>query len=193
VDLCSGELHTKGLKVKLREQPSQVLAVLLKRRGGVVTRAELRKRVWSDDTFVNFDQGLNRAINKIREAPDEEAESPRFVETLPPARVSFPRPGRRRNQPRPGTRGASAHRRRRARGACPEKGGTGASGTAELERQSADATMADSYNMLAGYAALSPCQALPRPRRRPVKLSLDNQLAEAHTSLAFVKHRHQWD
>jgi len=83
VDLRSGELRKKGLKIKLQEQPFQVLAMLLERPGGVVTREELRKKLWSDDTFVDFDQGLNRAINKIREALDDDAETPRFVETLP--------------------------------------------------------------------------------------------------------------
>ncbi|MBI1984287.1 MAG: winged helix-turn-helix domain-containing protein [Acidobacteria bacterium] len=83
VDLHSGELRKKGLKIKLQEQPFQILAMLLQRPGSVVTREDLRKRLWPADTFVDFDQGLNRAINKIREALGDDAETPRYVETLP--------------------------------------------------------------------------------------------------------------
>ena len=82
VDLQSGELRKAGLKLKLTGQPFQVLAVLLERPGEVVTREELQKRLWPD-TFVDIDHNLNTAINKIREALDDSAESPRFVETLP--------------------------------------------------------------------------------------------------------------
>jgi len=82
-DLRTGELHKKGLKIKLQEQPFQILAVLLEHAGDVVTRDELRRRLWPEDTFVDFDQGLNKAINKIREALGDSAENPRFVETLP--------------------------------------------------------------------------------------------------------------
>ena len=83
VDLRTGELHKKGLKIKLQEQPFQILATLLEHAGDIVTRDELRRRLWPEDTFVDFDQGLNKAINKIREALGDSAENPRFVETLP--------------------------------------------------------------------------------------------------------------
>jgi DNA-binding winged helix-turn-helix (wHTH) protein len=83
VDLRSGELRKNGLKIKLQEQPFQVLAMLLQRSGDVVTREELQKAVWPADTFVDFDRGLNKAINKIREALGDPADNPRFVETLP--------------------------------------------------------------------------------------------------------------
>ena len=82
VDLQTGELRKAGLKLKLTGQPFQVLAILLERPGDVVTREELQKRLWPD-TFVDIDHNLNTAINKIREALDDSAESPRFVETLP--------------------------------------------------------------------------------------------------------------
>src|SRR5436305_3265015 len=83
VDLQAGELRRQGFKVKLQEQPFQVLVMLLDRPGEVVTREELQKRLWPADTFVDFERGLNRAINKIREALADDADSPRFVETLP--------------------------------------------------------------------------------------------------------------
>jgi DNA-binding winged helix-turn-helix (wHTH) protein/Tol biopolymer transport system component len=81
-DLDNGELRRNGLKLKLSGQPFQVLAILLERPGTVVTREELRKRLWPD-TFVDFDHNLNAAINRIREVLGDSAENPRFVETVP--------------------------------------------------------------------------------------------------------------
>ncbi len=82
VDLRSGELRKHGLRVRLQEQPFQVLVMLLEHSGEVVTRDELQKRLWPADTFVDFDHGLNKTINKIREALGDSAENPRFVETV---------------------------------------------------------------------------------------------------------------
>jgi TolB-like protein/DNA-binding winged helix-turn-helix (wHTH) protein/Flp pilus assembly protein TadD len=81
-DLRAGELRKHGLRVRLQEQPFLVLAMLLEHPGEVVTREELQKRLWPADTFVDFDHGLNKAINKLREALGDSAESPRFVETV---------------------------------------------------------------------------------------------------------------
>jgi DNA-binding winged helix-turn-helix (wHTH) protein len=83
LDLQSGELRRQGFRIKLQEQPLQVLVVLLERAGGVVTREELQEQLWPADTFVDFERGLNRAISKIREALADSADSPRFIETLP--------------------------------------------------------------------------------------------------------------
>jgi TolB-like protein/DNA-binding winged helix-turn-helix (wHTH) protein/Flp pilus assembly protein TadD len=82
LDLRAGELRKRGLRVRLQEQPFQVLAMLLDHPGEVLTREELQKKLWPADTFVDFDHGLNKAINKIREALGDSAESPRFVETV---------------------------------------------------------------------------------------------------------------
>ena len=82
VDLRAGELRKQGVKIKLQEQPLQILALLLERRGEVITREELRQKLWSDDTFVDFDHSLSTAIGKIREALGDSAENPRFVETV---------------------------------------------------------------------------------------------------------------
>jgi Tol biopolymer transport system component/DNA-binding winged helix-turn-helix (wHTH) protein len=81
VDLRSGELRKNGVRLKLSDQPFQVLAILLEQPGQVVTRDELQKRLWPD-TFVDVDHNLNTAINKIREALGDSAENPRFIETL---------------------------------------------------------------------------------------------------------------
>ena len=82
-DLKTGELRRGGVKVPLQGQPFQVCAILLSRSGELVTREELRKQVWPEDTFVDFDHALNTAITKIRLALGDEADNPRFVETLP--------------------------------------------------------------------------------------------------------------
>src|SRR6266480_3735707 len=82
LDPRSGELRKHGLRVRLQEQPFQLLAMLLEHPGEVVTREELQKKLWPADTFVDFDHGLNKAINKIREALSDSADSPRFVETV---------------------------------------------------------------------------------------------------------------
>jgi cholera toxin transcriptional activator len=82
VDLDAGELRRNGARIRLQEQPFQVLAALLERPGQVVTREDLRQKIWPADTFVDFDHSLNTAVNKIREALGDSASSPRFVETL---------------------------------------------------------------------------------------------------------------
>jgi TolB-like protein/DNA-binding winged helix-turn-helix (wHTH) protein/Tfp pilus assembly protein PilF len=83
VDLQAGELRRRGLKVQLQQQPFQILAMLLECPGEVVTREEIQKRLWPTDTFVDFDRGLNRATNRLRESIGDEAGNPRFIETLP--------------------------------------------------------------------------------------------------------------
>jgi cholera toxin transcriptional activator len=82
LDLSAGELRKSGVKLRLQEQPLQVLALLLERAGDVVTREELQQKLWPSDTFVDFDHSLNTAINKVREALGDSASSPRYVETL---------------------------------------------------------------------------------------------------------------
>jgi DNA-binding winged helix-turn-helix (wHTH) protein len=82
VDLQAGELRKNGVRIRLQDQPFQVLTQLLASPGEVVTREQLRERIWPADTFVDFDHSLNTAINKIRDALDDSASNPRFVETL---------------------------------------------------------------------------------------------------------------
>src|SRR5688572_1475012 len=83
IDTQSGELHRRGLKVRLPDQSFQILKVLLSRPAEVVTREELRHALWTSDTFVDFEVGLNSAVRKLREALDDSPDNPRFVETLP--------------------------------------------------------------------------------------------------------------
>src|SRR5580693_2758390 len=83
VDLRAGEVYKHGIRLKLQDQPFQVLAVLLEHPGDVVTREELHQRLWPSDTFVDFDTGLNSAIKKLRDALSDSAEEPRYIETLP--------------------------------------------------------------------------------------------------------------
>jgi TolB-like protein/DNA-binding winged helix-turn-helix (wHTH) protein/Tfp pilus assembly protein PilF len=82
-DPRTAELRRQGRKVRLREQPAQILTLLLQRPGELVTREEARQTLWPGDTFVDFDVGLNSAIKRLREALNDSAEEPRFVETLP--------------------------------------------------------------------------------------------------------------
>jgi cholera toxin transcriptional activator len=117
VDLDVGELRKNGARIRLQEQPFQVLTALLQNAGQVVTRDHLREKIWPADTFVDFDHSLNTAVNKIRESLGDSASSPRFVETLARRGYRFiapvdgvvkatasapsPEPGPHHNQPQP--------------------------------------------------------------------------------------------
>ncbi len=83
LDVRTGELRRDGTSLKLQPQPAKVLQLLVARAGEIVTRQDLAQQVWSSDTFVDFDQGLNYAIRQIRTALDDDAERPRYLETLP--------------------------------------------------------------------------------------------------------------
>lgn len=83
IDPHAGELFKKGKKIKLQQQPFQVLAILLEKPGDLVTREELRERIWPADTFVDFDHSLNTAVKKLRQALGDGTKKPRYVETLP--------------------------------------------------------------------------------------------------------------
>src|SRR5688572_25575656 len=82
LDLRAGELRRAGVRVKLQDKPFRLLAALLERPGEVVTRDELFRRLWPSDTFVDFDNGLNNAVNRVRAALGDAADRPRFVETV---------------------------------------------------------------------------------------------------------------
>ena len=83
VDLRACELRKQGRKIRLQEQPCQILALLLERPGEMVSREEIRKRLWPDDTFVDFDHSLNTAVMRLRETLGDSSENPRYIETLP--------------------------------------------------------------------------------------------------------------
>src|SRR5450759_2479194 len=82
LDGRSGELRKHGIRIKLQDQPRQVLLLLLEHAGEVVTREQIQKHLWPDNTFVDFDNAINSAVRKLREALGDTAENPRFVETL---------------------------------------------------------------------------------------------------------------
>ena len=82
MDLRSGELRKSRVRVRLQAQPFRVLSVLVERAGEVVSREELRRHLWGDETTVDFDHGLDIAVNKIREVLEDDADNPRFIETL---------------------------------------------------------------------------------------------------------------
>src|SRR5207244_1252985 len=83
LDCRNGELRHNGVPLKLQPQPAKVLSVLVNRAGEVVTRQELAEQVWGSETFVDFEQGLNYAIRQIRTVLEDDADHPRFLETLP--------------------------------------------------------------------------------------------------------------
>ena len=98
LDLRTGELRKRGTKIRLQQQPFRVLALLLERRGDVVTREELRRAIWPD-TAVEFEEGLDATIYKLRNALGDSAEHPRFVETLPRRGYRFIGSGERVTEP----------------------------------------------------------------------------------------------
>ena len=108
VDLRGRELRRNGARIPLQEQPLQVLAVLLKHAGEVVTREELCQHLWPSDTFVDFDNSLNTAINKIREALGDSTGDPHFVETLPRRGYRFIAPLREGVEPQPSEKATQA-------------------------------------------------------------------------------------
>src|SRR5579864_7406104 len=82
-DLSAGELRKGGSRIRLQEQPFQILAMLLERPGQIITREELRSRLWPGDTFVDFEHGVNSAVARLRDALGDSADRPHYVETLP--------------------------------------------------------------------------------------------------------------
>src|SRR5205085_6048475 len=83
IDPRAAELRKHGVRIKLQEQPFQILSLLLEHPGEIVTREELRQKLWPAHTFVDFDRSLNKAMTKLRSALGDSAESPRYVETIP--------------------------------------------------------------------------------------------------------------
>jgi DNA-binding winged helix-turn-helix (wHTH) protein/Tol biopolymer transport system component len=99
LDLKAGQLSRNGTKLRLPQQPLQLLATLLERPGEIITRDELRQRLWSSDVFVDFDHGLNKSIQKLRDALGDSATSPRYIETIPRVGYRFIAPVRNGTRP----------------------------------------------------------------------------------------------
>src|SRR5580698_4899875 len=83
LDLRAGQLSRNGAKIRLPQQSLQLLTALLERPGEILSREELTQRLWSSDVFVDFDHGLNKSIQKLRDALGDSADSPRYIETIP--------------------------------------------------------------------------------------------------------------
>src|SRR5689334_23201148 len=82
LDLRVGELRKRGIRIKIQEQPLQILCLLIERPGEVVTREQIQNKLWDGDTFVDFDNAINSAVRKMRDALGDTSENPRFVETV---------------------------------------------------------------------------------------------------------------
>src|SRR5207249_243211 len=101
VDLASGELRKQGVRLHLQTKPFHVLRALLEKPGEVVSREDLHKQLWREDTFVDFERGLNTAVNRLRIALGDNAETPRYVETLARVGYRFVAPVARHSSPVP--------------------------------------------------------------------------------------------
>src|ERR1700678_3120437 len=99
LDLKAGHLSRNGTKLRLPQQPLQLLAILLERPGEVITREELQQRLWSSDVFVDFDHGLNKSVQKLRDALGDSANSPRYIQTIPRVGYRFIAPVRNGTRP----------------------------------------------------------------------------------------------
>ena len=121
VDSSSGELLKNGFRIKLQDQPYRLLLALLENPGEVVSREELRNRLWQDDTFVDFENGLRVAVRKLREALGDDAENPRYIETLPKRGYRFLVPEVRRADTSPSNLGLAC-RPNVSRDCCPSAG-----------------------------------------------------------------------
>jgi Tol biopolymer transport system component/DNA-binding winged helix-turn-helix (wHTH) protein len=106
-DLSSGELYKSGHRVRLLDKPFRLLSMLLERPGEIVTREQVRKKLWPDGTFVDFDEGLDTAIKKLRNALDDSARNPSFIETIPRRGYRFIAPIASQGSPEPPVAGAS--------------------------------------------------------------------------------------
>src|SRR5487761_182068 len=98
-DLQNAVVTRKGVRIRLQEQPFQILARLLQRQGQIVTREELRKDLWPTGTYVDFDGSLNAALKRLRAALDDDADNPRFIETVPKRGYRFIAPVTAENSP----------------------------------------------------------------------------------------------
>lgn len=107
LNLSTGELRKAGSRIRLQPQPFKVLALLLERPGELVTREELQQKLWSEDTFVDFEHALNFAVKKLRQALGDDADHPRYIETLPRRGYRFIGPVER--VARPAVQGGAAH------------------------------------------------------------------------------------
>jgi len=134
LDLRAGELYKGGHKIKLQEQPFRILAMLLEQPGQVVTREQLRERLWPEDTFVDFDHSLNTAVKKLRQALNDEADKPRFIETLPKRGYRFVGPAVEGTQVPRSSRGKEIGLPADEEAGEPESKSTGTTGTAALAR-----------------------------------------------------------
>ena len=99
LDSASNELRKNGLRIRIEDQPSLILSMLISRPGDVVTREELKDALWADDTHLDFDRSLTRAVNKVRVAIDDSASNPLYVETLPKRGYRFVAPVTRLDEP----------------------------------------------------------------------------------------------
>ncbi len=204
LDLGSGELKTGGVRTRLQEQPFRVLACLIERPGEVVTRQELQRRLWNDGRFVDFEHGINAAIKRLRVALDDDAEHPRFVETVQRRGYRFLAPISHGDAERRGTESASAHDayvKGLYHWTKPGASGLGeavaffeAAIAADPAYAAAHSALARALVALADYYVREPRLALHAAGAAAERaLALDPHDANGHVALGDVKRSLEWD
>lgn len=164
LDLRAAELRKRGIRIKLQEQPFQILSLLLEHPGEVVTREELRQKLWPAQTFVDFDRSLNKAMTKLRSALGDSAESPRYVETIPRHGYRFLAPVRSHHKEHASNAGGAESGNGRA-GVSRQNGSNGYSRGEHPSGSALDATVFESRSLFArigrkrlyGVSALFAC------------------------------------
>jgi DNA-binding winged helix-turn-helix (wHTH) protein/Flp pilus assembly protein TadD len=203
LDCRSHELRKRGRKLRLQQQPFQVLAILLAAAGAAVTRDELRERIWDRDTFVDFERAINKAVHRLRQLLNDDSARPRFIETVPNCGYRFVAPiASRQSHLRFGRNDVSEillkarhfwNRRtvkdlrrsldyfRRAIEKQPDCG-------------DAWAGLADTYVMLGHFGLQRPDDAFPAAKAAALRaLDLDGAAAEAHTTLGEIHKLYEWN
>jgi DNA-binding winged helix-turn-helix (wHTH) protein/Tfp pilus assembly protein PilF len=203
LDCRAGELRKRGRKLRVHQQPIQMLSLLIAAAGEVVTREELRDAVWTPDTHVDFDRGINKAINRLRQVLGEAPQRPRFIETVPRRGYRFVAAV---SRVAPAVRVISPEIREtllKARHFAGKRTVRDLARSVDYFRQTIErdpeyaaawAGLAEAYVVLGIFGLRPPHDAFPAARAASERaLALDDAIAEAHTVLADVRKFYEWD
>jgi DNA-binding winged helix-turn-helix (wHTH) protein/Tfp pilus assembly protein PilF len=203
LDCRSHELRRRGRTLRIQQQPYEVLSMLVSAAGAVVTRHELRERLWDRDTFVDFDRAINKAVNRLRQVLNDDIARPRFIETVPKCGYRFVPPiASRRSHQCIGSndiselllKGRHFWNRRTAKDLRRSLEYFRRAIEQQPECADAWAGVADTYVMLGHFGLQCPDDAFPAAKAAALRaLSLDGAAAEAHTTLGEVHKLYEWN